>query len=90
MSRGAPKGNKYAKKDQKREGESISLYLDAYTMEFLQAACKLDGQEPTIANARKRAKVIAKKAIDQDMRRTFVNPQLVKTMGIDLNDASPE
>ena len=89
MPRGAPKGNQYARKDasKKREGSSVTLYLDGYTTEFLQAACKLDGQEPTLDNARKRAKTLAKKAIDADVRRTFLDPRLAKMLDI---DAAPE
>jgi hypothetical protein len=84
MVRGARKGNKNAVKspEEKREGVTISLYLDAYTLEFLQAACQLAGEEPTQANARKRAKRIALEAIRQDARRTFAHPDLPRLLNL--------
>ena len=83
MPRGAPKGNQYAKKEQSERGDSISLYLDSYTMEFLQAACELDGKPPTRANAKERAKNLAKEAITADVRKTFFDPRLAEKFGID-------
>ena len=71
MPRGAKTGNQNARKAQKREGVTISLYIDAYSLEFLQAACQSDGLEPTPANARKRAKLLAIEAIKRDVRQTF-------------------
>ncbi len=73
MPRGAPKGNKYAKKaDAERErGITFSYYLDAYEYEFLQQSVEYDGLEPTDANVRAKAKALTKAAITQDMQRTF-------------------
>lgn len=84
MPRGAQKGNKNARKrpEEKREGTTISLYLDAYTLEFLQAACQLEGEEPTLANARERARQVAIEAIRQSVRRTFVHPDLPRMLNI--------
>lgn len=84
MPRGAQKGNRNASKlpEERREGMTVSLYLDAYTLEFLQAACQLEGEEPTQANARKRAKRIAIEAIQQDARRIFAHPNLPRLLNI--------
>jgi hypothetical protein len=76
MPKGAPKGNQYARKEHTKRWDSVTLYLDGYTMEFLQAACKNAGQEPTRANAKRRAKTLAREAIDQDMKITFTNLRL--------------
>lgn len=81
MPRGAPHGNQYAQKAKSERGMTISLYLNAYDLEFLQAACQLAGEEPTKANARKRAKQLALEAIKADVRRTFANPALAKLLG---------
>lgn len=72
MPRGAPKGNKYAKKEVSKRGISFSYYLDAYEYEFLQKSVVYDGQEPTDENVRAKAKALTKDAITQDMRRVFV------------------
>lgn len=75
MPRGAPKGNKYAQKAKSERGMTLSLYINVYDLEFLRAACQLAGQEPTLANARKRAKHLAMEAIKRDVRATFANPE---------------
>lgn len=71
MPRGAPKGNQYAKKDKAERGITFSYYLDAYEYEFLQASVRLDGNEPTDANVRKKAKALTKDALTQEMKRIF-------------------
>jgi hypothetical protein len=72
MPRGAPKGNQYAKKVKREQGITFSYYLDAYEYEFLQKSVEYDGNPPTDANVRKKAKALAKGAIRQDMTETFV------------------
>ena len=72
MNRGAPKGNQYAKKAKKKQGISFSYYLNAYEYEFIQQSVRYDGEEPTDANVRAKAKSLSRRAIAQELQRVFV------------------
>lgn len=73
MPRGAPKGNQYAKKaeGESKEGIPVSYWLDAYEYEFLQKSVEYDGDKPTDANVRRKAKKLLKAALNEEMARVF-------------------
>lgn len=75
--RGAPNGNKNAKKSDsnRKEGMSISLYLDGYAYDFLGKSLEYEGKERNKQNIAMKARKLAKDAINLEARKTFARMQ---------------
>ena len=77
VKKGAPIGNKNAKKasNDRKEGMSISLYIDGYAFDFLGKSLEYEGKERNKQNIAMKARKLAKEAINLEARKTFARMQ---------------
>jgi hypothetical protein len=78
MPRGAPVGNQYAKKAQKRQGITISYYLRADLYEFLKECLKFELGDDSEEAVRKRVNELTEQALNEEFRRIFTLYKLSK------------
>jgi|SRR5579862_5665906 len=76
MPRGAPEGNQYARKTERRRGISVSYYLKADLYELLKECLDFEAGNPVDEEVvRKRVNALTEQAVQREIRLLFARFQ---------------